>query len=632
MADVNLVKSKYTDSDVTSLGELAAADNAKIPGSLQVVGATTLDTDLTVANGGTGASTLTDHGVLVGSATDPITPLAVGTNGQVLVGSTGADPVFATITDGEGIDTTLGAGTLTIACETTSTTNPGVIELATQAEVLAGTDTSRAVVPIDLWAKTAIDVNPKAFAQGVNMTAATSGSTGITVADDADIDFGTGNFTLVWKGSLPDWTPSTNAWLIIKGATVGYKLYNTLLNKIGWYIRGVDGVAIDSATSSGAGFVNGAVHEIVAVVTRETALVAGSILTYIDGVLFDTTAITVGSSGDLSNGDALYVSGQSAIRTASTSQSAYTFNRALTAAEVLSLYRNGIAEADKWGSQTSIITGNDSTFAGASNWANTGAINSYDETTGGVLTITANAAGQYCDLPVANATTVAGKKYRLVYDAATLTSTWTIKDFTRTQTIDTIDAAATGITTEFTATTTGGLSIVSVADNSSVVLDNFLLYEIGATLALEGEGIQPNPGQWLDSSSNKLHAWQPATGSSLTRYKKTFEIRGINTWAGTHEAQSVTMLTDASRAMLPANCYITEIIGVVAGATIEDIIVGDGSDTDHWVAATTGLAAGTTAFTIANHISDGTNFEMVVDPDANFTGTIEWTIRGFIID
>ena len=149
---------------------------------------------------------------------------------------------------------------------------------------------------------------------------------------------------------------------------------------------------------------------------------------------------------------------------------------------------------------------------------------------------------------------------------------------------------------------------------------------------MEPEGIQPAPGQWLDSSSNKLHAWQPATGSSLTRYKKTFEIRGINTWAGTHEAQSITMLTDASRAMLPVDCYITDIIGVITGSTIEDIIIGDGSDTDRWVEITTGLAAGTVAFTVANRISDGTNYEMVVDPDANFTGSIEWTIRGIIID
>jgi hypothetical protein len=39
MADVQLVKSKYTGADVTSLGEVTAADNAKLPGTLEVSGA-----------------------------------------------------------------------------------------------------------------------------------------------------------------------------------------------------------------------------------------------------------------------------------------------------------------------------------------------------------------------------------------------------------------------------------------------------------------------------------------------------------------------------------------------------------------------------------------------------------------
>ena len=107
-------------------------------------------TDIPVSDGGTGASTLTDHGVLVGSGTSAITALTVGTNGQVLVGSTGADPVFATITDGEGIDTTAGAGTLTIACEDASTSNKGVTVYAGNTKALAGTDTASAVTPDDL--------------------------------------------------------------------------------------------------------------------------------------------------------------------------------------------------------------------------------------------------------------------------------------------------------------------------------------------------------------------------------------------------------------------------------------------------------------------------------------------------
>ena len=71
-------------------------------------------TTLTVANGGTGQVTLTDHGVLVGSGVSAVDALSVGTNGQLLVGSTGADPVFATLNCADGLTCTTGAGTLEI--------------------------------------------------------------------------------------------------------------------------------------------------------------------------------------------------------------------------------------------------------------------------------------------------------------------------------------------------------------------------------------------------------------------------------------------------------------------------------------------------------------------------------------
>lgn len=78
---------------------------------------------LQVTSGGLGASSLTDHGVLVGSGESAVTALTVGTNGQVLVGSTGVDPVFANISAGAGISITEGAGTLGIASTVTGFTS-----------------------------------------------------------------------------------------------------------------------------------------------------------------------------------------------------------------------------------------------------------------------------------------------------------------------------------------------------------------------------------------------------------------------------------------------------------------------------------------------------------------------------
>jgi len=71
---------------------------------------------LIVAKGGTGAATLTDHGILLGSGTDAITPLGVATNGQLPIGSTGADPVLATLTGtANEVVVTNGAGSITLS-------------------------------------------------------------------------------------------------------------------------------------------------------------------------------------------------------------------------------------------------------------------------------------------------------------------------------------------------------------------------------------------------------------------------------------------------------------------------------------------------------------------------------------
>jgi hypothetical protein len=52
-------------------------------------------TDLSVANGGTGASTLTDHGVVLGSGTGAVSVTSAGTSGQVLTSNgAAADPTF----------------------------------------------------------------------------------------------------------------------------------------------------------------------------------------------------------------------------------------------------------------------------------------------------------------------------------------------------------------------------------------------------------------------------------------------------------------------------------------------------------------------------------------------------------
>lgn len=81
-----------------------------------------------VAGGGTGATTLTNHGVLLGQGTSAIVATAVGTTGQVLTGVTGADPVWASPASGSitiNGDTGSVSGTTFTFTKTGSATNAG---------------------------------------------------------------------------------------------------------------------------------------------------------------------------------------------------------------------------------------------------------------------------------------------------------------------------------------------------------------------------------------------------------------------------------------------------------------------------------------------------------------------------
>lgn len=71
-------------------------------------------TPLFTTGGGTGVSAPTAHGILVAEGASAFNPIVL-TNGQLLIGSTGADPVAASLTAGTGITITPGAGTITIS-------------------------------------------------------------------------------------------------------------------------------------------------------------------------------------------------------------------------------------------------------------------------------------------------------------------------------------------------------------------------------------------------------------------------------------------------------------------------------------------------------------------------------------
>lgn len=121
-----------TDATMISDGQLIIGNTGGNPqvnpitssgGSLTIAnGSGTIDISLnapiSVPNGGTGLTSITDHAVVVGSGVAPITELTVGTDGQILLGATGADPSFGTPTSSDNLlNFTLGASSLDIVAQ-----------------------------------------------------------------------------------------------------------------------------------------------------------------------------------------------------------------------------------------------------------------------------------------------------------------------------------------------------------------------------------------------------------------------------------------------------------------------------------------------------------------------------------
>jgi len=94
---------------------------------------------LIVAKGGTGAATLTDGGILLGSGTGAVTALGVATNGQIPIGDGTTDPVLATLTGTTNqVTVTNGAGTVTLS-------TPQDLDTATDFQVQSLTITNGAL-------------------------------------------------------------------------------------------------------------------------------------------------------------------------------------------------------------------------------------------------------------------------------------------------------------------------------------------------------------------------------------------------------------------------------------------------------------------------------------------------------
>jgi len=121
-------------------------------------------TDVPVADGGTGASTLTDGGVLLGSGTGAITAMTVLADSELIVGNGSTDPVAES---GATLRTSIGLGTFAVE-------NINAVPAQTLAGAVTGAD------------QTVSAINLKDYGEVTNAIGATGGGT-------QDIDLTLGN-------------------------------------------------------------------------------------------------------------------------------------------------------------------------------------------------------------------------------------------------------------------------------------------------------------------------------------------------------------------------------------------------------------------------------------------------------
>jgi hypothetical protein len=488
--------------------------------------------------------------------------------------------------------------------------------------------------------------NPLAQAISVQMTAAASGSNGIQQLDHINLDMGTNDFTLHWEGSLSSLGVAN--WLIYKIANSSnyYRFLiastNVLVFRANIAAVGVIPtltVAIPATITAGANL------KLTCVVVRETASAAGSVTFYVNGIQTgEAQTITAAATPSIDNAGSLYVSGSESERVASNTQAARLFNRALTSAEVLSLSINGVALADRGASQTPVYTSDFS--AGVDSWTtitnvtvtgNVDSIDGQDDWLEVEKTVTSGAMRISRAITTSGTRTIKGRIFNPVGSGITHFRIANDSD-AGGDLVSTTFALAEGqaidIVRTFVADSTSPLSVRVVNSNGSngtaavgakFYIKNWVVNNAGLTSELLASNAQSNTGQIFDTSGNKNHALLPASGATVVGrpVSQTREVRWTNTWAGTNELQYIG---GVNQAILPANAYIDSIIGTVSGATPHDIIIGDGSDADRYVTITTGLAAGTTSFTLANRTTDGTNLKLTVDPDTNATMSIAWVI------
>ncbi len=219
-----------TATAVLGDGEILIGDASGDPTTLDVGSSTAITvlgtvatgtwqaTDIGVAYGGTGVSTLTDGGVLLGSGASAITAMAVLTDGQMIVGDGSGDPVAES---GATLRTSIGVGTgdspqftgLTVSGTGSSSLDVGGgLNIGTGNVSLIGTD-GKINGPLS---STIID-----DLSGANLTSLAAGNISSGTVATARLGSGTASSSTFLRGDSA-WAAPTNSAATVLSKTANY--------------------------------------------------------------------------------------------------------------------------------------------------------------------------------------------------------------------------------------------------------------------------------------------------------------------------------------------------------------------------------------------------------------------------
>lgn len=164
-------------------------------------------TDISVADGGTGASTLTQYGVLIGAGTSAVNITAAGTNGQILTGVTSNNPVWTTATYPADVnkgdvlvasaDHVIGVQSGAVTAGWVLTANGSGTAPTFQANpadgivTLAGDSGTATGATVTIAGGTNLTSSATSATVTINLDAAIAGTTSLTVANAGEIRTGT---------------------------------------------------------------------------------------------------------------------------------------------------------------------------------------------------------------------------------------------------------------------------------------------------------------------------------------------------------------------------------------------------------------------------------------------------------